>query len=84
MAPADTKSASQTAAPNKTIEAQGLNLTCIAEGVETDEQLQILKAYGCDHVQGFLFHRPTDGTAAEAFLRANQAESMELQANIAV
>ena len=29
-----------------------------AEGVETDEQLEILRAEGCTQVQGYLFSRP--------------------------
>lgn len=38
--------------------AQQMNLAVIAEGVETEEQLQILRSLGCDHIQGFLFSRP--------------------------
>jgi diguanylate cyclase (GGDEF)-like protein len=33
--------------------ARGLDLSVIAEGVETDEQLELLKGYGCDTVQGY-------------------------------
>jgi len=38
--------------------AQSLDLTVIAEGVETAEQLEIVKALGCHHAQGFYFSRP--------------------------
>ncbi|MGK0441079.1 MAG: diguanylate cyclase (GGDEF)-like protein/PAS domain S-box-containing protein [Pseudohongiellaceae bacterium] len=39
--------------------AQGLRMSIIAEGVETTEQLEYLKALGCDIVQGFLFGAAT-------------------------
>jgi len=35
--------------------AHSLNLTVVAEGVETPEQEQLLAAFGCDQVQGFLY-----------------------------
>jgi diguanylate cyclase (GGDEF)-like protein len=38
--------------------ASGLNLTTIAEGVETFEQLLLLGSYGCKRMQGFLFGHP--------------------------
>ena len=38
--------------------AHGFNSRVVAEGVETVEQYQILKEYGCDIIQGFLFSRP--------------------------
>jgi len=38
--------------------ARTLNLSVIAEGVETEEQRSILKKQGCTQMQGFLFSRP--------------------------
>jgi diguanylate cyclase (GGDEF)-like protein len=35
--------------------AQGLNMTVIAEGIETDDQFQMVRDMGCDVVQGHLF-----------------------------
>ncbi len=35
--------------------ARALNLTTIAEGVETTEQMQLLASYGCNRMQGHLF-----------------------------
>ncbi len=37
---------------------QSLNLKVIAEGVETAEQLALLKQFDCDEVQGYFFSRP--------------------------
>lgn len=37
---------------------QTLNRKIIAEGVETQEQLDILKQYNCDEIQGYFFSRP--------------------------
>ena len=38
--------------------AHSLNMKTIAEGVETAEQLNILRHLECDMVQGFLFSKP--------------------------
>jgi EAL domain-containing protein (putative c-di-GMP-specific phosphodiesterase class I) len=33
-------------------------LSVIAEGVEREDQLEVLRSLGCDAAQGFLFSRP--------------------------
>ncbi|HET8708211.1 MAG TPA: EAL domain-containing protein, partial [Pseudomonadales bacterium] len=38
--------------------AHKLGMRTIAEGVEEKEQLEILKSFGCDYVQGFYFSPP--------------------------
>lgn len=38
--------------------AKSLNMKTVAEGVETQEQLESLKALGCDLIQGYLFGKP--------------------------
>ena len=40
--------------------AHEIGLTCVAEGVETDEQLNIMDHYGCRIAQGFLFDKPLE------------------------
>ena len=37
--------------------AHSLNLQVVAEGVEKEDQLMLLKSYNCDEVQGFLFSK---------------------------
>ena len=46
-----------------------------AEGVETEEQLEILRAEGCMQVQGFLFSRPKPVAEIPALLRALAARA---------
>jgi len=38
--------------------AHNLRMTVVAEGVETEEQLQFLHMLKCDEIQGYLFSRP--------------------------
>lgn len=44
--------------------AQALGMETVAEGVETVEQLQLVRMHGCSQVQGFIYERPLDATAA--------------------
>jgi diguanylate cyclase (GGDEF)-like protein len=47
-----------------------LNIAVIAEGVETEDQLQMLRGQGCGEVQGFLLARPMPSADVQAFLSA--------------
>lgn len=62
----------------KTILNMGQNLKrkVVAEGVEDQEQLDLLKAYGCDEIQGYFFSKPLPRDEATDFIRAH-AEKMD-------
>ena len=46
-----------------------LGMGIVAEGVETAEQLELVRREGCTQVQGFLFSRPLPPDAARDYLR---------------
>ncbi|GAB3285932.1 bifunctional diguanylate cyclase/phosphodiesterase [Parahaliea aestuarii] len=48
--------------------ARSLDLRCVAEGVETREQLDYLCELGCDRVQGFYLGRPMNAEQTRRFL----------------
>ena len=48
---------------------KALSIETFAEGIEQQQELSLLKDEDCDSGQGFLFARPLDAVATEAFLR---------------
>ena len=48
--------------------AHNLRLRVIAEGVETEAQLEVLTEHGCDEVQGYLTGRPMEAAQAAGVL----------------
>jgi EAL domain-containing protein (putative c-di-GMP-specific phosphodiesterase class I) len=50
-----------------------LQLKVVAEGVETAEQVQLLRESGCDQIQGFYFSRPVPADQFAGMLRARQS-----------
>jgi EAL domain-containing protein (putative c-di-GMP-specific phosphodiesterase class I) len=51
--------------------AHKLGIQVIAQGVETQEQADLLRAAGCDYAQGYLFARPMDAASFDAYLRSH-------------
>jgi diguanylate cyclase (GGDEF)-like protein len=49
--------------------AHSLDLVVVAEGVESDQQLQFLDAHGCDQVQGFRFSPPVPAAEIVELMR---------------
>jgi len=54
--------------------AQSLSLAVTAEGIETDEQREQLRAIGCTHGQGYYFSRPVDASKAGGLIAAYDNE----------
>lgn len=53
--------------------AHKLNLTVVAEGVETLEQEQAVRDFGCDQLQGYLYGKPASAADTTALLAATSA-----------
>ena len=55
--------------------ARSLGFQTIAEGVETQGQLEFLREQGCDEVQGYFFSRPVPAHELAAFVSARSARA---------
>ncbi|WP_272956344.1 EAL domain-containing protein [Cupriavidus necator] len=53
--------------------ARNLGLLTIAEGVETAEQISILRAEGCNEMQGYYFSKPLSAVQFEQFARTRES-----------
>ncbi|HEY9694965.1 MAG TPA: EAL domain-containing protein [Oculatellaceae cyanobacterium] len=54
---------------------RGLNLRIIAEGVETEEQLELLRRLDCEQIQGYFFSRPLTVEKATKFMQKYWAQA---------
>jgi len=50
--------------------SRSLNLSSVAEGVETAEQFAFLRRLGCEQVQGFLFGKPVSASEFQSHWQA--------------
>ena len=54
-----------------------LQLRTIAEGVESEEQMNMLRRFSCDDAQGFFFSRPLSTENFETFLKAQEVKELQ-------
>lgn len=60
--------------------AQGLGLKTVAEGVETAEQLEMLKSKGCDLAQGYYLSRPLEIDKFRAYIGFSEDNTVAVAA----
>ncbi len=60
---------------------RNLDLNCVIEGVETSEQFDLLKSFGCNTVQGFLFSKPIPQIEVAEFIRVEADRVWRAQAH---
>jgi diguanylate cyclase (GGDEF)-like protein/PAS domain S-box-containing protein len=53
--------------------ARSMNMNVVAEGVETNEQLEVLSALGCGYGQGYYFSKPIDKESTQSLISERYA-----------
>ena len=61
--------------------AHWMNLSVVAEGVETRDQLEHIRETGCDYVQGYFFAKPMPGAEFERYLREEPSQAIKGRAD---
>ena len=62
--------------------ARALNMGVTAEGVETEEQADLVRAAGCDQIQGWLYYKAMPSTEIDGLLsRADESTSTPIMGN---
>ncbi len=54
--------------------ANSLSMYTVAEGIETQQQVELLKNVGCDSAQGYFYAKPMPAESFESFLLGETAE----------
>jgi len=65
-----------TLASSITLLGHVLGMKVVAEGIETEEQLRLLKEQGCDEYQGFYFSKPLPSKEITELLLQHKTESV--------
>jgi diguanylate cyclase (GGDEF)-like protein len=60
--------------------ARNLGMDVVAEGVESQDQIDCLKSLNCEYAQGYLFSRPLDRDAATRFIEEDHERRQEIEA----
>lgn len=61
--------------------AHNLGLKVVAEGVETQAQLDLLKKLGCERAQGYLFSKPVDDETILKLLESRRTDALAYRSN---
>ncbi|GAN34883.1 MAG: GGDEF domain-containing protein [Candidatus Brocadia sp. AMX2] len=62
--------------------ARSLKIKVIAEGVETQRQLELLRLYQCDYIQGYLFYSPMKAEEITNILRQRNKPASDTNSDI--
>ena len=57
--------------------AEALGMDTTAEGVETLDELELVRMLGCSHVQGYIYHKPMDARSAGALVEGDRNVTAE-------
>jgi EAL domain-containing protein (putative c-di-GMP-specific phosphodiesterase class I) len=60
-----------------------MGMSTVAEGIETEGQAELMRALTCDRGQGYLFSRPLEAAALEAWALAQAPQAEPAPASIA-
>jgi EAL domain-containing protein (putative c-di-GMP-specific phosphodiesterase class I) len=60
--------------------ARALNMAVTAEGVETEEQAELVRLAGCDQIQGWLFYRALPAGDIDKLIAAQNSQTAALLA----
>ena len=57
--------------------AKSLGIETVAEGIEDERSLSLLREWGCDYGQGYFIHRPAPAKDVSAFLSQRQGAARQ-------